>query len=83
VATSHDIDIDEHLDLIKIVAASMPRARWLLSDDVYPQVQSEGWMGLREALEKFDPTFDCQVQLQLQQQDAPGENQDAEWVWAV
>ena len=51
----HGIDINEHLDLIQMVAASMPRAKWLLSPDVFPQVQSEGWLGLYEALKKFDP----------------------------
>jgi RNA polymerase sigma factor (sigma-70 family) len=56
VERRHGIDINEHLDLIKIVAASMPRAKWLTSDDVFPQVQSEGWMAMHEALKNFDPS---------------------------
>jgi len=51
----HGIDINDHLDLIKIVAASMPRAKWLLSDDVWPEVRTEGWLAMREALDHFDP----------------------------
>jgi RNA polymerase sigma factor (sigma-70 family) len=55
VEPRHGIDINEHLDLVGIVVASMPRAKWLRSDAVYPEVLSEGWLGLRDALRNFDP----------------------------
>jgi DNA-directed RNA polymerase specialized sigma24 family protein/predicted Ser/Thr protein kinase len=56
VERRHGIDINDHLDLIKIVAASMPGAKWLRSNDIWPQVQSEGWMAMHEALKNFEPS---------------------------
>jgi len=33
----------------------MPGAKWLLSDDIWPQVLSEGWLAMYDALKNFDP----------------------------
>jgi DNA-directed RNA polymerase specialized sigma subunit len=56
VEPRHGIDINQHLDLVRIVVASMPRGKWLLSDAVYPQVFSEAWLAMSDALNHFEPS---------------------------